>query len=184
MKLQCANGSLPSAGSLADIFDLLSAYSYRPIPEEEFRYSRNGRDAFRVATWNLHEFTYEKAQNLGVREVICRTILENRYAYQHSLKYVCILVRNINFRWSIVCVQDIQEEDALELICEELNAPKLRKVCELRTNSYEWKCLVIRHSRLAYIYDAHSGGEQTSHLSQFIIFSKLSCFVRHWRRTS
>lgn len=138
VKLQCANGSLPSAGSLADIFDLLSAYSYRPIPEEEFRYSRNGRDAFRIATWNLHEFTYEKAQNLGVREVICRTILENR--------------------WSIVCVQDIQEEDALELICEELNAPKLRKVCELRTNSYEWKCLVIRHSRLAYIYDAHSGG--------------------------
>jgi len=32
----------------------------------------------RVATWNLLSFSSDKAENYGVTEVVCRTILENR----------------------------------------------------------------------------------------------------------
>ena len=33
----------------------------------------------RIASWNLLSFSSDKADNTGVREVICRTILENEY---------------------------------------------------------------------------------------------------------
>jgi len=56
----------------------LSAYSQRPVLEEYFHGLRNGKLALRIATWNLQNFTLEKAENPGVKEVICRTILENR----------------------------------------------------------------------------------------------------------
>lgn len=62
---------------LDDIFDLLSAYSHRPVVED-FYYVRNGRKAFRMATWNLSGLSLEKAINPGFLEVCCRTILENR----------------------------------------------------------------------------------------------------------
>lgn len=74
-KLNGINGTVSS--SLLDIFELLSVYSPRAIPEEIFDYERQGEPAIRVAVWNLNKFTLEKASNLGVREVICRTILEN-----------------------------------------------------------------------------------------------------------
>lgn len=75
VKVQGVNGLVPS--TLYDIHELLSAYSSRPVLEEDFNYRRNNRAAVRVATWNLHQFSIEKVQNLGVKEVICRTILEN-----------------------------------------------------------------------------------------------------------
>lgn len=65
--------------SIHNIYELLSAYSHRPILEENFKYKRNGVDAIRFATWNLQNFTEEKAKNYGVKEVICLTILENKY---------------------------------------------------------------------------------------------------------
>jgi DNA uptake protein ComE-like DNA-binding protein len=34
---------------------------------------------FRFASWNLQQLTNDKVQNPGVREVICRVILENKY---------------------------------------------------------------------------------------------------------
>jgi hypothetical protein len=68
------NGFLPGN----DIFELLSAYSQRPILEDDFHGQRNGKLALRIATWNLQDFTLDKAENPGVKEVICRTILENR----------------------------------------------------------------------------------------------------------
>lgn len=80
------NGTLPKAkavngvskSSVLDIFELLSTYSPRPIVENTFNYHRQGESAVRIALWNLEKFSYEKACNLGVKEVICRTILENR----------------------------------------------------------------------------------------------------------
>lgn len=72
-----ANGL--SMSSAIDIFELLSAYSPRPIIEEVFKYGRDGQPAVRVATWNLHGFSDDKAANFGVKEVVCRTILENGY---------------------------------------------------------------------------------------------------------
>lgn len=78
--IKCTN-NLSNGFSMApvnDIFDLLSAYSRRPIIEEEFTYVRDGKPAYRVATWNLHQLSNEKANNPGFREVVCRTILENK----------------------------------------------------------------------------------------------------------
>lgn len=74
-KLNGINGTVNT--SLLDIFELLSAYSPRMIPEEIFDYERQGEPAVRIAVWNLSKFTFDKASNLGVREVVCRTILEN-----------------------------------------------------------------------------------------------------------
>lgn len=74
-KVNGINGTIGT--SLLDIFELLSAYSPRTIPEEIFDYKRQGEPAVRIAVWNLNKFTLDKASNLGVREVICRTILEN-----------------------------------------------------------------------------------------------------------
>jgi hypothetical protein len=68
-----ANGFLPGK----DIFELLSAYSQRPILEDDFHGERNGNTALRIATWNLQDFTLEKVENPGVKEIVCRTILEN-----------------------------------------------------------------------------------------------------------
>lgn len=59
-----------------DILDLLSAYSHRPIVEEVFTNERNGVRCCRLASWNLHQLSIDKVTNPGVREVICRTILE------------------------------------------------------------------------------------------------------------
>lgn len=80
------NGTLPKVNgvngitnsSVFDIFELLSTYSPRPILEDTFNYQRQGENAVRIALWNFEKFSYEKACNLGVKEVICRTILENR----------------------------------------------------------------------------------------------------------
>lgn len=74
------NGLAPS--SALDIFELLSTYSPRPILSEVFKYSRNGEGAARIASWNLHRFTQDKATNMGVKEVICRTILENGFVFE------------------------------------------------------------------------------------------------------
>ncbi|CAH0557116.1 unnamed protein product [Brassicogethes aeneus] len=127
-----------SLSSAVDIFELLSAYSPRPIVEEIFRYNRNGQAAIRVAIWNLHQLSNEKASNFGVKEVICRTILENGL--------------------SIIAVQDILSVTALKSICEELNNPKLRRIREWRDKNHNWNfCMVDVHtSKLGFIYD--SGG--------------------------
>lgn len=78
IKFSLSLGNGLSKAPIDDIFDLLSAYSYRPIVEEDFRYDRNGKKAVRIASWNLDRLCAEKAENLGFREVVCRTILENR----------------------------------------------------------------------------------------------------------
>lgn len=73
--------SLPNgfaAAPVNDILDLLSAYSHRPIVEEVFKYERDGVRCCRLASWNLHQLSIDKITNPGVREVVCRTILENK----------------------------------------------------------------------------------------------------------
>lgn len=61
-----------------DILDLLAAYSHRPVVEELFTYERDGVRCCRLASWNLHQLSVDKISNPGVREVVCRTILENK----------------------------------------------------------------------------------------------------------
>ncbi|KAF5298496.1 hypothetical protein FQR65_LT01275 [Abscondita terminalis] len=138
LKISLCNGL--SATSINDIFELLSAYSYRPIPEEDFCYMRNGERALRIASWNLQNFTLDKAQNLGVREVVCRTILENK--------------------WSIIALQEVQDMEALKLICDSLNKPSLRRIVECKNNSKQWSfCMSdLKHSQLGFLYDTCNAG--------------------------
>lgn len=96
-KLNGINGTLGT--SLLDIFELLSAYSPRTVPEEIFDYERQGEPAIRVAVWNLHRFTLDKASNLGVREVICRTILENGLVPFLSCRWLESTVTFIGFEY-------------------------------------------------------------------------------------
>lgn len=130
-----------AAAPVNDILDLLSAYSHRPIVEEVFTYEREGVRCCRIASWNLHQLSIDKITNPGVREVICRTILENKL--------------------SIVAVQDVLEEVALRTVCDELNAPALRRVREWRSNSCRWEyCLSQRMDgqQLGFIFDAANKG--------------------------
>lgn len=82
----------------------------------------------------------EKSSNLGVKEVICRTILENRL--------------------SIVCIQEIIDPLALHDLCDELNRPRLRRVAEWKPNNRNWKyamnasCADGQLNGLGFIYDA------------------------------
>lgn len=50
--------------------------SVRPVPEP-LPATREGRAVVRVATWNLQCCSSEKANNPGVKEVVCMTLLEN-----------------------------------------------------------------------------------------------------------
>lgn len=67
-----------AAAPVNDILDLLAAYSHRPVVEELFTYERDGVRCCRLASWNLHQLSVDKITNPGVREVVCRTILENK----------------------------------------------------------------------------------------------------------
>ncbi|CAG9854229.1 unnamed protein product [Phyllotreta striolata] len=137
-KLPIRNGL--SNSNAIDIFELLSTYSPRPIIREIFNYSRNDQPAIRIASWNLHEFSYEKAGNLGVKEIVCRTILENGF--------------------SIIAIQDVLNVTALRIICDELNNPKLQRVKEWsKNNHYNWNfCMLdVHNSKLGFIYDSDGG---------------------------
>lgn len=130
------NGFIPGN----DIFELLSAYSQRPILEEDFHGLRNGKRALRIATWNLQAFTQEKAENPGVKEVICRTILENSF--------------------SVIAVQEIVGTSSLKQICDELNCPTLRRVIDWKDNEREWRFALLHNSNskkgspsLGFLYD-------------------------------
>ncbi|CAH6858558.1 Eepd1 [Phodopus roborovskii] len=70
LSLQSEDLDLPPGGPTQII-------SMRPSVEA-FGGMRDGRPVFRLATWNLQGCSVEKANNPGVREVVCMTLLENR----------------------------------------------------------------------------------------------------------
>ncbi|KAM9308797.1 endonuclease/exonuclease/phosphatase family domain-containing protein 1 [Gastrophryne carolinensis] len=89
---------------------------------EVFGGVREGKPVVRVATWNLHNCSLDKASNPGVREVVCMTILEN-----------CI---------KLIAVQDLSDKDALEKFCLELNQPSLPNIRKWKGVKGSWKCVV------------------------------------------
>ncbi|XP_071957379.1 endonuclease/exonuclease/phosphatase family domain-containing protein 1-like [Antedon mediterranea] len=62
---------------------------------------KNGRPVVRIASWNLGQCTLEKYCNLGVKEVLVRTILENGFG--------------------LIAVQDVWQTHVLAQLCLELN---------------------------------------------------------------
>ncbi|XP_058035577.1 endonuclease/exonuclease/phosphatase family domain-containing protein 1 isoform X1 [Ahaetulla prasina] len=92
--------------------------STRPAVEM-FGGVRDGRPVLRVATWNLQNCSVEKANNPGVREVVCMTLLEN------SIK--------------LLAVQELIDRDALEKFCMELNQPTLPNIRKWKGPRGCWK---------------------------------------------
>ncbi|XP_006635837.1 endonuclease/exonuclease/phosphatase family domain-containing protein 1 [Lepisosteus oculatus] len=89
---------------------------------EAFSGVRDGKPVFRLATWNLQWCSAEKANNPGVREVVCMTLLEN------GIK--------------ILAVQDLADRDALEKFCAELNQSTLPNVRKWKGSRGLWKYVV------------------------------------------
>ncbi|XP_065484620.1 endonuclease/exonuclease/phosphatase family domain-containing protein 1 [Caloenas nicobarica] len=83
---------------------------------------RDGRPVLRVATWNLQSCSIEKANNPGVREVVCMTLLEN------SIK--------------LLAVQELVDREALEKFCMELNQPTLPNIRKWKGPRGCWKGVV------------------------------------------
>jgi competence ComEA-like helix-hairpin-helix protein len=61
---------------MLDILEPIVKATIRPqVPQFNYRYSNKG--VVRIASWNVERFDEEKANNPGVKEVMCMTILEN-----------------------------------------------------------------------------------------------------------
>lgn len=75
-----------------------------------------------IATWNLLSFSSHKADNDGVLEVVCRTILENGI--------------------DILAVQEIADAAALNKIKDELNNPTGELLKDFKSHGYggHWEC--------------------------------------------
>ncbi|XP_073188993.1 endonuclease/exonuclease/phosphatase family domain-containing protein 1 isoform X2 [Lepidochelys kempii] len=89
---------------------------------EMFGGVRDGKPVLRVATWNLQSCSVEKANNPGVREVVCMTLLEN------SIK--------------LLAVQELVDRDALGKFCMELNQPTLPNIRKWKGPRGCWKGVV------------------------------------------
>lgn len=68
-----------SKESLENLIDTLGPFSEKPVrqPVDFPTFKCNNRNALRIASWNLEKFSEEKANNPGVKDVVCMTILEN-----------------------------------------------------------------------------------------------------------
>nr|XP_023665431.1 endonuclease/exonuclease/phosphatase family domain-containing protein 1-like [Paramormyrops kingsleyae] len=95
--------------------------SARPVVEP-FSGLRDGKAVVRVATWNLQCCSNEKANNPGVKEVVCMTLLEN------DIK--------------LLAVQDLADGESLEKFCAELNQGTLPSVQKWGGPRGTWKCIV------------------------------------------
>nr|CAD7445663.1 unnamed protein product [Timema bartmani] len=173
------NGFSPAV----DVFELLSAYSHRPVAREESHHLRNEKPALRLGTWNLHQLTVEKVENAGVRETICRTILENGY---FSLELGCVeqswavwsemsvlsmitLSPSLVVLLALVAVQEVVDELALRKVCEELNYPTLCRVAEWKGNEREWKFSISASGHgLGFLYDSSCNVELLGQKELFI----------------
>ncbi|XP_006143083.1 endonuclease/exonuclease/phosphatase family domain-containing protein 1 [Tupaia chinensis] len=114
LSLQSEDLDLPPGGPTQII-------STRPSVEA-FGGMRDGRPVLRLATWNLQSCSVEKANNPGVREVVCMTLLEN------SIK--------------LLAVQELLDREALDKFCVELNQPMLPNMRKWKGPRGCWRAVV------------------------------------------
>lgn len=126
-------------GSLENLLEKLGPFSEKPVrPHVEFpAFKCNNRSALRIASWNLECFSEEKAENPGVREVVCMTILENGL--------------------SLLAVQELADKNALLKICDELNNPMLPNVQKWEGHRGRWKCTVSEATGRMYKSNEYNG---------------------------
>ncbi|KAM6958818.1 endonuclease/exonuclease/phosphatase family domain-containing protein 1 [Aplochiton taeniatus] len=119
--------------------------STRPVVEPSSGI-RDGKAVVRVATWNLQCCSCDKANNPGVKEVVCMTLLEN------DIK--------------LLAVQDLVDRDALDKFCVELNQGTLASVRRWTGPRGLWKSAVSEKptghsdkgaSYSGFLWDSSSG---------------------------
>ena len=130
--------SRPLSTSIIDLYLPYVESSCRPTKEPP-PLLREGKEVFRVGSWNLQNCGNEKVTNVGATEVICMTILEAGLG--------------------IVGFQDLRDVNVVEHLCAQLNHPSLptvKKFCGERGGG-EWKSCVshARDRRLVgFIHDS------------------------------
>lgn len=107
---------------------------------------RDGKPVVRMATWSLDGCSCDKANNPGVKEVVCMTLLEN------DIK--------------LLAVQDLVEQEALDKFCVELNQGTLASVRKWKWPRGLWKSVVSEKptacsskgvSYSGFLWDSSSG---------------------------
>ncbi|XP_072303444.1 endonuclease/exonuclease/phosphatase family domain-containing protein 1 [Eucyclogobius newberryi] len=96
--------------------------SSRPKVEPPPPGTREGKPVVRLATWSLQACSTDKANNPGVREVVCMTLLEN------GIK--------------LLAVQDLLDREALDKFCAELNQASLSSVRRWTSPRGLWRSAV------------------------------------------
>uniref|UniRef100_A0A8C6UIL3 Endonuclease/exonuclease/phosphatase family domain-containing protein 1 n=1 Tax=Neogobius melanostomus TaxID=47308 RepID=A0A8C6UIL3_9GOBI len=119
--------------------------SFRPSVEPPSG-MREGKPVVRLATWSLQGCSSDKANNPGVREVVCMTLLEN------DIK--------------LLAVQDLLDREALDKFCVELNQGSLSSVRKWKCPRGLWKSVVsdkptggsaAEQSFSGFMWDSSSG---------------------------
>lgn len=72
-----------------------------------------------------------------------------------------------------MAIQDVHDVTALKLICDELNKPTLRRICEWKDNSHAWnyslsdlQCMLAQNSPgMGFIYDGACAGVDVQFVS-------------------
>ncbi|VDI64701.1 Hypothetical predicted protein [Mytilus galloprovincialis] len=105
---------------LEPIITIIKSSSRPQVTQFNFKHKNKG--VVRIASWNVERFDEDKANNPGVREVVCMTILENGLG--------------------LVAFQELADKMALKKICEELNTPSLSCTKKWHGHRGEWKFVV------------------------------------------
>uniref|UniRef100_A0A3Q2H960 Endonuclease/exonuclease/phosphatase family domain-containing protein 1 n=1 Tax=Equus caballus TaxID=9796 RepID=A0A3Q2H960_HORSE len=144
LSLQSEDLDLPPGGPTQII-------STRPSVEA-FGGTRDGRPVLRLATWNLQGCSVEKANNPGVREVVCMTLLENSLklvsrptiAASNVCNLPCPVARKgqADVCIKLLAVQELLDREALEKFCTELNQPILPNIRKWKGPRGCWKAVV------------------------------------------
>lgn len=128
-----------SKTSMEHLIDRLGPFAEKSVrPSVELpKFKCNNRHALKIASWNLECFSSEKADNLGVKEVVCMTILENGI--------------------SLLAVQELADKQALQKICDELNSPTLPNVQKWSGHHGKWQCTVSEATGRMYKSNEFNG---------------------------
>ncbi|KAM8766434.1 endonuclease/exonuclease/phosphatase family domain-containing protein 1 isoform 2-T2 [Acanthopagrus schlegelii] len=153
--LTCTTKSHPSPTSFSLMIDDLDLppggptqiISVRPIVEPPPAL-RDGKPVVRLGTWSLQGCSCDKANNPGVKEVVCMTLLENDV--------------------KLLAVQDLLEREALDKFCLEINQGTLASVRKWKQPRGLWKSVVSEKptghfskgaSYSGFLWDSSSGIE-------------------------
>ncbi|CAC5357515.1 Endonuclease/exonuclease/phosphatase family domain-containing protein 1 [Mytilus coruscus] len=133
----CTNRHLSeSTENMLDILEPFIKSSSRP-KVTPFNFKHKNKGVVRIASWNVEQFNEEKANNPGVKEVICMTVLENGFG--------------------LIAFQELADEKALEKICDELNTPSLSCTKKWSGRGGKWKFVVSEATGKMYQSNEYNG---------------------------